>query len=365
MKKILLALKNLEIGGIERSAVTLIKNLQEMGYMPTLVLEKKKGTLLKSIDSKIQIIQYTPSENRFKPVRKVINLMKRIKFIFKYKNKFDASISFATYSKTCSFIARTASKNSILWCHADYLALFNGNKEKMEDFFYQIYYDKFNKIVFVAEKAKETFLEVFPNIKNIYVCNNLIDDIDIFRKSKKEIKIKYNPEITTFLNVSRHDEVQKKITRILKAAIKLKKDGYKFRIILIGNGQATKIYKKITAKYNLQNEVIFIGEKNNPYPYYKISNCVLLSSDYEGYPVVFLESFLLNKPIITTDVSDYKDVQNGRGIVVKKDSNEFYKAMKNFIENGYEVKNKFDVISYNINIQNKLKNILNSKGVKE
>lgn len=38
------------------------------------------------------------------------NLVKRFKFMIKYKNKFDFSASFATYSIVASFISRVASK---------------------------------------------------------------------------------------------------------------------------------------------------------------------------------------------------------------------------------------------------------------
>ena len=144
----------------------------------------------------------------------------------------------------------------------------------------------------------------------------------------------------------------------MKAAAKLKKENYKFRVILVGNGKDESQYKKLVKKYKLQKNVIFTGSKENPYPYYKISNCVVLSSDYEGYPVVFLESYILNKPIITTDVSDFKEVQNGRGIVVQKNVKSIYKAMKKIIENGYVIKNRFNPRLYNQSVMEQLDQIL-------
>ena len=51
--------------------------------------------------------------------------------------------------------------------------------------------------------------------------------------------------------------------------------------------------------FGLEDNIKFLGKKKNPYPYYKLADAVVLSSDYEGYPVVFLESYILNKPIIT------------------------------------------------------------------
>lgn len=355
MRKILLSAKNLKIGGIEKSLVNLIDYLVNNNYNVTLVLEEKKGEFLNEISNKVKIICYTPSKF------KIVNLFKRFGFLLKYYNKFDTSISFATYLKSGSFVARMASKNSILWCHADYLSLFNGDKLKVKDFFEELYYDYFSKIVFVSKKAQSTFLDVFPEQKNTFYCNNLVDYNKIYKQSEEKIDIKYEPNIVTFLNVGRHDEKQKKLTRIIGAAKKLKNRNYEFRIIFVGDGKDTNKYKKIVKKYNLDDRIIFVGKKENPYPYYKISNCVVLSSDYEGYPVVFLESYILNKPIITTNISDFEDIQNGRGIVTNKNVEGIYKAMEKFICNGYYIKTPFNVREYNKNVENTLDSILETR----
>ena len=358
MRKILLAAKNLKLGGIEKSLVNLINYLKENGYDITLVLEERRGRLFKEFDSDVNIMIFKPSAIKFTSLRKCINFFKQLKFKLKYRNKFDVSISYATYSKPDSFVARTASKNSILWCHADYLALNKGDKNKTKDFFEELQYDEFSKIVFVSKSAKESFHQVFPEQKNVYCCNNFIDSTKIFEFASEKIKIKYNQEITTFLNVSRHDEQQKKLSRIIKAASLLKRENYKFRIILVGSGNDTQKYKYLAEKYNVSQNIIFEGSKDNPYPYFKISDCTILSSDYEGYPVVFLESFLFNKPIITTDVSDYKDIQAGRGIVTNKSTKGIYKAMKEFLNNGYRIEKKFNAKSHNYEVEKQLKKIL-------
>lgn len=354
--RILIALKDLKIGGIEKAGIELINYFTEKGYKVTLVLEQKKGELLKELNAEIEIKEYKPSNNKI--FRKFFNGFKRLKFFIHNKNKYDASISYATYSKMCSFVARTASRNSILWCHADYLELYKGNTKKVKEFFEKINYQEFAKIVFVAENAKETFLTVFPEQKNVYFCNNLINSKKIYELALKPINLKYNQGITTFLNVGRHDEKQKKLSRIIKASFLLKNKGYKFRVIFVGDGQDIKEYKKLVKKYKLEKNIIFEGKKENPYPYFRIADCIILSSDYEGYPVVFLESYVLDKPVITTNVSDYKDISNGRGIVTLKDTQDIYLGMKNFIENGYKIKNKFNSIKYNAQIQKKLGEIL-------
>ena len=368
MKKLLFGAYSLDIGGIEKALVILVNKLQEKGYDITLVLEKKQGIFLNEIDPKIKIIEYAPSNSRNKIQRKIINLIKRIKFTLKYKNKYDFSASFATYSLPASFIARTASKNCYLWGHADYLTLFDGNAEKMKEFFIERNFDKFKKIIFVSKEGKDSFIKVFPEMKEkTMVCNNLIDANKILELSKEKIPeedlSKINKlentkkETTIFINVGRHQEKQKKLSRLIEAATMLKKDNMNFKIIFIGDGPETEEYKKQVKNNQLENNIIFLGKKQNPYPYFKIADCVVLTSDYEGYPVVFLESFILEKPIITTKVSDYKEVENKYGFVTEKDTKDIYEKMKNFILNGFEIKEKFDYKKYNEEILKKIEDL--------
>lgn len=256
-----------------------------------------------------------------------------------------------------SFTSRVASKNSCLWGHADYLTLFENNVEKMKEFFEQRNYNKFKHIVFVSEEGKDSFIKIFPEMKSkTIVCNNLIDNKKIEKLAKEKIELK-KENITTFLNVGRHDEKQKKLTRIIEAAKILKENKFNFRILFVGEGKDTNFYKEEVKKKNLESNIFFIGKKENPYPYFEISDCVILTSDYEGYPVVFLESFILNKPIITTKVSDYKEVEGKYGFITNKNVNDTYEKMKEFINNGFSIKEKFNANKYNENIIKKLEKL--------
>lgn len=357
MKKLLFSAYSLEVGGIEKALVTLLNKLQEKGYEITLVLEKKEGIFLEEVNPQISIITYIPNNNKNVIKRKFINLIKQLKFFIKYKNKFDFSASFATYSNSGAFVARTASKNSCLWGHADYLTLFKNNIDEMKKFFKRKKYNKFKNIIFVSKEGKDTFISVFPDAKNkIKVCNNIINNQQIIELSDKEIELK-KEEITTFLNVGRHDERQKRLSKIIEVAKKLKQENYKFKILFVGDGQDTEKYKEMVNAHDLEKQIIFLGRKQNPYPYFKISDCVILTSDYEGYPVVFLESMILNKPIITTKVSDYEEIEGKYGYTTTKEIDDIYEKMKLFLEKGFEITEKFDAEKYNEQIIQKLEEL--------
>ena len=122
------------------------------------------------------------------------------------------------------------------------------------------------------------------------VCNNLIDGKKIIEMSNETIDLPKDQEKFTFINVGRHDEKQKRLIRIIMVAKGLKKENYQFKILFVGDGPDSQLYRDLVKKEKLEDVIIFLGKKQNPYPYIKQADCVLLSSDYEGYPVVFLES---------------------------------------------------------------------------
>ena len=285
----------------------------------------------------------------------------------KYNNKFDFACSYATYSNPASFVARVASKNSVLWCHMDYLSQYGGDKEKVKQFFEEKHYKEFSKLVFVSEKSKQTFLEVFPEMANkVIFINNLIDYKEIEQKAEESIPEenlfeKKNDE-TIFLNYGRQEESQKRLYRIIEAVQKLKELEAKFKVIFVGDGKDSNDYKKRVQELNLEKEIIFLGRKKNPFPYVKKSDCVLLTSEYEGSPVVFTETMILNKPIITTDVAGSEQIEGKFGYVVEKNVDAIAKAMQLFMEKKFKIENKFDAEEYNNEAFKKIEDLINLKG---
>mgnify|MGYP004663053573 CR=1 FL=1 len=356
MKKILFSAYSLDVGGIETALITLLKNIHSK-YEITICLEKKEGIFLQDIPKDIKIITYKPNNNKIKLIRKGINFLKQQIFKIKYKNKFDFAACYATYSYSASFVSRTASSNNALWVHNDYMSFYENDIEKYKKFFEKTKAREFKKIIFVSEHDKNIFIDNFQELKEkcIY-CNNLINYKKIEQKATEPCDdFKQKSNIVTFINLWRHDEKQKRLTRIINAAKKLNQEGYIFRVIFVGDGPDNELYKKEAKDVS---NIIFLGKKSNPYPYLEKSDCLLMSSDFEGYPVVFIESLILGKPIITTNVSDSKkDIKGKYGIVVEKTENGVYEGMKQYIEKGFNME-KFNPKEFNEKIIEKLEQII-------
>ena len=331
MKKILIASYNLDFGGIEKSLITLLKNFDYDKYKVTLVLEQKEGAFLNSVPSCVKVKEYKISNHNNKYIRKIKNFFKRIRWIISNYMHFDASICYATYSKPCGFIARTSSKNSIIFTHSNYYLAFDKDDDKVRLFFNDININKYKKIVFVSNESRKDICKVIPEIENKSVTiNNLVNYDEMVELSKKRVKEKKGKN-KVVLFVGRLDESSKRISKILSLAKECKENNDKVIFWIVGTGPDEKKYKAYVTKNKLDN-VVFCGSKENPYPYFKVCDYVILTSKYEGFPVVYNEAIVFNKPIITTvDVSDdYISIKNRFGYIINE--NDIYNEFKNILK---------------------------------
>jgi len=318
-KKILIASYNLDFGGIETSLVNLLKNMDLDKYDITLVLEEKKGAFLNDIPKVIRVKEYSVSKLKNVLFRKIINLFKRLIFIIHNYKRYDASICYATYSGPCGFVSRVVSNNKILYVHSNYYMAFDKDEEKTKKFFDNLKINKYNHIVFVSNESKKDLCKIYSEIETKSITiNNLIDYERILKLSQKKVNIKKTTK-KIFLFVGRLDESSKRLALLFDVAKKCKKENVKALFWILGNGPDEKMYKEIVKKENLDN-VVFFGAKKNPYPYIKSCDYLILTSRYEGFPVVYNEAIILEKPIVTTiDVSDdYVSIPNRFGYVVNE-----------------------------------------------
>lgn len=361
-KKLLFTAYSLGLGGIEKALVNLLNRLDYKKYDVTLILEKKEGIFLEQIPKEVKVLEYKISDNKIVILRKIYNRLKLLKWQSQLKNKYDFSCSFCTYSIPGAYLALAASSNNALWMHGNYYILY---KEKMVNFLDGIMAKKFKKIVFVSQENKRDVCAHYEGIEDkAMVCNNYIDGENILTKAQEKVDYVKQDGVPLFVNVGRHDEQQKKLSRIIEASARLKKEKYKFKILFIGDGPDTERYKEQVKEANLSDNILFLGRKSNPYPYYKMSDAVLLASDYEGFPVVFLEAMIMNKVILSTKVSDWEDLDSQNGLFCDFSTEAVYEMMKGYLDKGFVIKKKFDYIEYNKDIDKKIINLINEKASK-
>lgn len=360
MKKILIASYNLDFGGIETSLINLIKNMNLTKYKITLVLEHIEGVFSKDLPKGVILKEYKTNNSKNIIIRKTVNLFKRIIWIiFNYK-RYDASICYATYSGICGFVARTSSNNKILFVHSNYYQAYNKDEYKIKEFFNKRKIEKYNHIIFVSNESKKDLCKIYPNIKNKSITiNNMVNYERVLKLSVKKVDIKKTTK-KVFLFVGRLDESSKRLTLLLDVAKKCQDEKIKAVFWMVGNGPDEEKYKDIVKKEKLEN-VIFVGAKKNPYPYIKACDYLILTSRYEGFPVVYNEAIILEKPIITTiDVSDdYISIPNRFGYVV--DEANIYDRVKRLSTVKEKIKEKVDYDILNKKRMELIENVMENK----
>lgn len=357
MKKVLFASNNLNIGGMEKSLVSLLNAFDFDKYDVTLLLENKKGILLNELNPKIKVEEYKLSYFRIAIVRKFINYTHRLFWKFKNNNKYDYSCCYATYSRLCNVLARIASNNNSLYVHSNYYEYFNHNKKQIKDLFDELNIDKFSSVVFVSNESKQGVLTVYPNLNDkFHVINNIFDYSKIDKlKDKKVSYKKSNKKVLLF--VGRLEEESKRLTRLINAINIVKDFTQKFELLIVGGGVNEYDYKKMIKDKKLDKYIKMIGEKENPYPYYLLADYIILVSNFEGFPVIYNEAMHLRKPLLTTiDCSD--DVVNigkDAATILEKDPIAISKVIIDVINNKIE-KKKIN-IDYNAINKNRINKI--------
>ena len=335
-KKLLFTAYSLNVGGIETALINLVNRINLDKYQVEILLEKKEGIFLDKVKEEITVKEYKVYDNRNIMIRKFLNLTKRLLFTLINYHTYDFSCCYATYSLSGSKLAKIGSTNTSIYVHSNYSYLYKD--EEFKNFFNAREIQNFKKIIFVSKEARQSFINYYPELaKKCLVINNFVNLNEIVKKSKGKVGEKKPKNKKLFVFVGRLDDTSKKLSR----AINLTKEIKEIELWLVGDGPDRKKYEDLAKKERVVSRVKFLGEKTNPYPYIALADYVLMTSDYEGFPVTYLESIILKKPIITTvDVSDDKiNMGKDYATIISKKESDMVEQVREELKNPRQRKN--------------------------
>ena len=353
-KKLLFTAYSLNLGGIETALINLVNRINLDKYKIEILLERKEGIFLDKVKKEITVNEFKVYDNKNAIIRKILNLSKRLLFIITNYKVYDFSCCYATYSFSGNKLAKIASDNNSIYIHSNYEFLYS-TKERFCNFFDTRGIKKYKHIIFVSNEAKEVFFKYYPELKEkCLVFNNFINVQEIKAKSKEKVIEDKNTKKKLFVFIGRLDDSSKKLTRAINVIKNLKN----VEFWIIGDGPDKKMYEKEVAKEKLEKRIKFLGAKKNPYPYIQKADYIILTSDYEGFPVTYLEAITLNKPIITTiDVSDDKiNIGKDYATIISKEEMKMVKEIEKELNNPRKRK-KIDIEKLQINRMEQLEKI--------
>ena len=305
--KVLVLHGHLSMGGEERVLLNVLKNLVELNYDVDLLItwnHKENNLFENEIPKKVN---YEFLFNNYDGKSKIIKEIYRLQTKLTYLKKVEKIIKEKKYDIVIDYSSNLLKYNNLdikvpvfAWIH---FSLTFGEKlsaDKIEK--YKKQYKKYDKILAICDTMRDEFVEILGMEKNkVELVYNPID-LEAIRKKAENIDKKYENYLKQdyFLQVSRLTE-QKQPEHLVDIYYKLKQRGIKEKLYFIGNGEKVELIKQKIKEYKLEDDVILLGQIENPYPFFKNAKLFVHTGKYEGLPTVLLESLALGTPVVAYD----------------------------------------------------------------
>lgn len=230
--------------------------------------------------------------------------------------EYDLAISFLTPHKIV--LDKVRARKKIAWIHTDYSSLCVDKKLPL------FIWGKYDYIVSISKDITRAFTSVFPSLSDsIIEIENILSPAHIRQQSELlNVSTEMPPIGLRLLSVGRYCRAKNydnvpEITKLLIEA------GYKdLRWYIIGFGGDEALICEKIAEAGMQDHVILLGKKENPYPYIKACDIYVQPSRYEGKSVTVREAQILCKPVIVTNYATAgSQIKDGLdGVIVPMDN---------------------------------------------
>ena len=378
-KKILIRIGSLRHGGAEKVLVTFLKNLPNDLYDIDLLLNLYSGKYLNEVPDWINIIYLNKGEmittNRLQDIpekaarvifQKVLKEFPDLLYTFILKDK-KYDIEFAAIHGMRDEILHSTNHSSkkIMWIHNDLSQVKEYTDEEIRKFF------RFDKVMVISEKIENLFLNLAQNEsekqKIVRIYNPLDTDEILIKAEQPVVNYEFDKNIPTFISVGTVFP-QKGFDRLLKVHKKLLDEGFRHKILIVGDGYDFENIKTLKSQLGVDETATMLGFTENPYPYFKNADFYILSSRYEGFPTVLFEAITLKKNIIATEVSGVNEMLNNGelGLITENSEEGIYEGMKKALTapesfKGYQEKMQNYTMPFNLqNSVEKIVSVLNN-----
>lgn len=161
-----------------------------------------------------------------------------------------------------------------------------------------------------------------------------------------ELLLAPDDDVTTFVNVGRLSP-EKNQERLIRAFAQVHTENPKTRLLVVGSGPLADQLEGVVAELGLEGSVFLTGMQPNPHAIMAKADCFVLSSDYEGQPMVILEALVLQLPILTVEFASAKNaLPKGSGMVVPQTIAGVADGLRAFLR-GEITDGGFDWVGYN------------------
>lgn len=318
MKRILFIISSFDSGGVSKSLLNLLNVIDATRYQIDLLVMNCRGELHSEIPKDIRLLDI---RNFYRGWRKCAFLM-RILHILRWivsridygfggvflskifppiERQYDVAVDYQGQSMLYYMVDRIRAKTKLSFFHSDY------ERWRYYERVDRKYYNFVDAIFTVSERCVEAMKRVFPEYsKKIMLMENISQPAVLRGKAKESVSDPLCNDKLSILTVGHLCE-NKGTSLAMEAAAILKKSGLAFKWYFLGSNSNPKYYANFAKKLGIENEIVFLGMKKNPYPYISQCDIFVLPSKFEGKSVALDEAKIFRKPVVITNFSTAKD----------------------------------------------------------
>jgi glycosyltransferase involved in cell wall biosynthesis len=330
-KKLLFVIDSLGSGGAEKSLISLLPLIDYTRYDVDLVIFDRGGVYEKYLPREVNIIDYQLYEkNLLGQIKKVLchallspqlRLNKKrhgaeihwrtmYRFYHDFPGEYDAAIAYQQGVPTFFVATKVNAKKKLAWINADIFAA-GYDLEYCRQF-----YEQMDSIIAVSKKLENLLCAKTPWMMDRLICvYDIINPDVIVSLAKKTVQdMTISRGEMAIVTVGRLTRPKNYLLAVNAARI-LKDKGLKFKWYFVGEGEMRRAIEMRIKDNGLQNEVILLGFKENPYPYMAKADVYVQTSTFEGFGLTIAEAKILHRPVVSTDFDivhdQITDGQNG------------------------------------------------------
>lgn len=346
MKKTILFINgHLDAGGCERSLIDVLKNIDYEKYEVDLLLLEHIGDYHDEVPKEVNVVLRSLDDafgNLASCVMKAIKRKDWFSLLFRFYYMLGHKINQRFWRKLKNLFEEVKSSYDIIIAYrpgiCTELAAFTFTGEKKISWWHhgcmnfsgkaaetlEMAYQQMNSIVAVSLSSAWVVAKAFPDIKSkIKVIPNMIVTNELYDKSKQFDPKEFQKSDFKIVSVGRMSP-EKNMIMCPHIAYLLKKKGISFRWILIGEGAEEQKVEDAINQLELQEDMIMVGKKSNPYPYIATADLMVHPSLVESQGITLLESMVLRTPVVAVDsMGPQEFIKSGvNGYLIKNDVEE-------------------------------------------